>query len=92
MVLDAEEGLDDLGDALGRPEFGGKAVLAGPGLEGAFESGQILRLEAGRPAGFGRPLESGLAAFLPGLVPSAGRLAGSAESAATSAGGGSPVK
>jgi hypothetical protein len=37
-----------LGDALSRPEFGGKAVLAGPGLEGAFEGGQILGLEASK--------------------------------------------
>ena len=79
VVCDAKERLDDLGNAPGGPQFGGKAVFARPGLEGAFENRHILGFKARRPAGFGRLLERWFAAAGPSLVPAAGRLAGDPE-------------
>ena len=81
VVCDAEAGLDDLGDPLGGPPFGGQTMFPRPGLEGAFENRPILRLQAWRASGLGRLLEGGLAALFPGFVPTAGRRAGNAQSA-----------
>lgn len=78
MVLDAEQVMDHLGDTLGRPQFGGKAMCARTRLERPLELLQVLPVESCWASGFSSLLQSRLAALRPSLLPTTGRLAGDA--------------